>query len=121
MKVILCVALWAGAVFGQATLSTSADRLNLRPGESANFTIAIGGQGATPSIAALQYTETPAGSLAVGAVQASAGAVAVGKSVVCGTTSPRICVLFGVNSTAISDGTAGSPARSPWRLRLPRG
>ena len=126
MKVFLCVALSAGAAFGQAILSTTADRLNLRPGESANFTIAIGGQGATPSIAALQYTGTPAGSLAVGAVQASAAAVGLGKSVVCGTTSPQICILFGVNSTVIPDGTvitgtitvaaSASPGLAPYHV-----
>ncbi len=45
---------------------------------------------------------------------------------VCGTTSPRVCLLFGVNSTVISDGTvisgtitvaaSASPGLAPYHV-----
>ena len=106
MRQLLALTAFAGILAGQVTLTTSIDKANLRPGETANLIIGIAGQSA-PTVTALLLTREPIppNRLNIGLPAITGAASAAMKVRTCGSTLSSRCAVYNVGApNAIANG-----------------
>lgn len=100
MKTLTLLLTAAALTFGQS-FTMQPGRLMLRPGDSTTVTLSVSGQ-STPTITALQWTETATGittSLPI------LSGTAASKSIACSTPgASKVCLVYSVGTTTIANG-----------------
>jgi hypothetical protein len=101
MKILLALALLIAPVFAQSAVLTATAPAVL-PGKTTVVTLTLSGAG-TPALAGLQWTLGLPTGWTTGSVTASGAVAAIPKTVQC-TASSLLCLVWGLNVTAIPNG-----------------